>query len=76
MCGNHLVNNITPPRGLLCRGVLVTEDLIFTDKYYLNVQYDRKTSNPVLLYSKVGGYPLERLVKIDPESIRSHQINF
>ena len=36
MCGNHLINNITPVGGLLCRGVLVTEDLIFTDKYYLN----------------------------------------
>jgi succinyl-CoA synthetase beta subunit len=75
MCGNHLINNITPSSGLLCRGVLVTEELFFSDKYYLNLQYDRRTSNPVLLYSKVGGFPLDRLIKIDPKSIKNYQID-
>lgn len=75
--GKHLINKYThPKRGMLCRTALIMEEVLFKNKFFLNLSLDRQTSNPVLIYSKQGGHPLDRLLDTFPETVHKHQIDF
>ena len=75
MAGKHFINKYTPKMGLICRSVLVMEEVYYRDKYFLNLSFDNKTCNPVLTYSKLGGHPLERLLTMFPNAVKHHHID-
>lgn len=70
MCGKHLINRHTNKDGLLCRSVLVMEEVYYTNKFFLSLTHDVKSSSPMLTFSKQGGHPLDRLLSIFPETVR------
>lgn len=75
MLGKHLINKNTPRKGIICRSVLIMEDVQFSEKFFLNLSFDIKTANPVLTYSKMGGHPLDRLLNMFPDLVRRHAID-
>jgi succinyl-CoA synthetase beta subunit len=66
MCGKHLITPATPKDGMMVRSVLVTEELRDIKKYFASLQYDKRTSNPVLVYSHQGEYSLTQLLSLMP----------
>lgn len=76
MCGKHLLNKYTQPHGMLCRSVLVMEEVYYTNKFFISLTLDINSSSPMLTYSKQGGHPLDRLIRIFPGSVRRQQIDF
>lgn len=75
MTGKHFINKYTPKMGLICRSVLVMEEVYASEKFFLDLAFDSKTCNPVLTASKMGGHPLDRLLTLYPDAIRRHQID-
>jgi succinyl-CoA synthetase beta subunit len=52
MCGKHLINKYTQLSGMLCRSVLVMEEVYFTKKFFVNLALDVNSCSPILTYSK------------------------
>jgi succinyl-CoA synthetase beta subunit len=75
MTGKHLINKYTPKMGLACKSVLIMEEVYFSTKHFLSLSFDSKTCNPVLTYSKMGGHPLDRLLTMFPDAVRTLQID-
>lgn len=75
MSGKHLINTNTPRKGLICRSVLIMEEVLFSSKHFLSLTFDRKLSCPVLTYSKMGGHPLDRLLNMFPDAVHQHPID-
>jgi len=61
MLGKHLVLPGGNETGLLCNSVLVMEHLAIDQQFFLSISYDRKTSQPVITYSDVGGLSFAKL---------------
>ena len=59
--GKRLVLPDGDPRGRICNSVLVMEHLDIEQQYFLGITLDRKTQQPVITYSDVGGLSLARL---------------
>jgi succinyl-CoA synthetase beta subunit len=75
MCGKHLINKNTEKAGILCRSVLIMEEVYFTNKFFMSLSFDIHSGSPKLYYSKLGGHPIDRLIKMYPESLRSNEID-
>ena len=72
MAGKHLMNRYTPTKGLICRSVLIMEEVSFSDKFFVLLSLDTRTNSPMLTYSKQGGHPLERLLDMFPHTVKKH----
>ena len=56
MVGKHLVlPGALNEQGLMCNSVLVMEHLKIDKQFFLMINYDRKTGQPCITYSDVGG---------------------
>lgn len=76
MCGKHFINKYTPPNGIVCPAVLVMEEVDFIDQYFISLTIDRKTWNPVFTYSKNGGPTIEKLLRDNPKSVKTLQVDY
>ena len=76
MLGKHLVLPTTGPRGLLCTSVLVMEYLDVERQFFLSITLDRKTMQPLVTYSDVGGLAFARLKVLYPERIHQFHIDY
>ena len=76
MLGKHLVLPQGPPEGLMCNSVLVMEHLKIDQQFFLSIQLDRKTSQPMIIYSDVGGLSWQRLIQLYPERIHKIYIDY
>ena len=69
MLGKHLILPGEDENGLMCNSVLVMEHLEIEQQFFLSISLDRKTGQPVITYSDVGGLSLPRLKQLYPERI-------
>lgn len=71
MCGKHLISPQMPNNkvGYLCQSVLIMEKLSIKKECFISIEYDRKRSCPVIIYSDRGGITLPRIEMNYPESI-------
>ena len=76
MLGKHLVLPGSHENGLMCNSVLVMEHLEIDKQYFLAIQHDRKTGQPVIVYSDVGGLSWTRLEQLYPERIHRIHIDY
>lgn len=76
MCGKHLITKSTPTDGLICRSVMIAEEIKHNNKYFTTLKYDSRTGGHVLIYSQQGSYPLERLMTMSPHQVHFHPIDF
>ena len=61
MIGKRLILPDGDPNGRICNSVLVMEHLDVLQQFFLGITLDRKTGNPVITYSDVGGLSLAKL---------------
>lgn len=69
MIGQHLVTKQTGAEGRLCSKALVTERLYIRREMYFAITYDRESSGPVIVASRVGGTSIEDIAAADPTAI-------
>ena len=53
----------------IVRSVLITEDKIIREEYYLGITIDRSRRSPVILFSKQGGMEIEEVAVSQPQAI-------
>ena len=61
MLGHRYLSKSTPARGLMCKKVLIMEEIRVRNKFFLHLSIDSKEATPVLTYSNKGGIPGEQL---------------
>ena len=76
MLGKHLVLPQGPPEGLMCNSVLVMEHLKIDQQFFLSISLDRQTSQPMIIYSDVGGLSWQRLKQLYPDRIHKILIDY
>ncbi len=69
MIGQNLVTKQTGEEGRLCSKALVTERLYIRREMYFAITYDRESSGPVIVASRVGGTSIEDIAAADPTAI-------
>ena len=60
----------------MCNSVLVMEHLEIDKQYFLAIEHDRKSGQPVIIYSDVGGLSWSRLSQLYPERIHRIHIDY
>ena len=76
MAGHRFISRYTPGRGLMCKAVLIMEEIRPRNKFYLNLRYDLKDACPVLYYSNKGGIPsAEAIEKMHADSLHKRPID-
>lgn len=69
LLGKRLVTAQTGPGGQIVRKVLIEEAVPAVKEFYLGITYDRNLGFPILLASRMGGVEIERIAKINPNSM-------
>lgn len=69
MVGEYLVTKQTGAEGRLCSKALITERLYIRREMYFAITYDRESSGPVIVASRVGGTSIEDIAAADPTAI-------
>lgn len=69
MIGQHLVTKQTGADGRLCSTALITERLYIRREMYFAITYDRESSGPVIVASRVGGTSIEDIAAADPTAV-------